>query len=177
MPLIGEHVEEDRQLIADLVVSRMGQVLVPGGTMPSPLRPWVSPGKQRFGGHEKTWVCLGVRSPCAKGSCSRKESPWKERNSGCTRLGLGRGLGEATGRWSRLAPVPFILDHGGYSHTPHALGHTRLLWFPWVSINRLLCLHFPTHTHTPLHRLPHALSLPLSPTPFYREFFHPSLPI
>lgn len=47
MPLIGEHVEEDRQLMADLVVSKMSQFLLPGGTVPSPLRPWVSPQKQR----------------------------------------------------------------------------------------------------------------------------------
>ncbi|XP_077024758.1 synapsin-3 [Tamandua tetradactyla] len=53
MPLIGEHVEEDRQLMADLVVSKMSQLLVPGGTVSSPLRPWApqtksakSPGPQ-----------------------------------------------------------------------------------------------------------------------------------
>ncbi|XP_012590731.1 PREDICTED: synapsin-3 [Condylura cristata] len=40
MPLIGEHVEEDRQLMADLVISKMSQLLMPGGTVPSPLRPW-----------------------------------------------------------------------------------------------------------------------------------------
>ncbi|XP_021113999.1 synapsin-3 isoform X2 [Heterocephalus glaber] len=40
MPLIGEHVEDDRQLMADLVVSKMSQLLVPGATVPSPLRPW-----------------------------------------------------------------------------------------------------------------------------------------
>ncbi|XP_038612178.1 synapsin-3 [Tachyglossus aculeatus] len=40
MPLIGEHVEEDRQLVADLVISKMTQLLVTGGTSPSPPRPW-----------------------------------------------------------------------------------------------------------------------------------------
>uniref|UniRef100_A0A8C0JVN1 Synapsin ATP-binding domain-containing protein n=1 Tax=Canis lupus dingo TaxID=286419 RepID=A0A8C0JVN1_CANLU len=49
MPLIGEHVEEDRQLMADLVVSKMSQLLLPGGTVPSPLRPWV-----RFSGTQET---------------------------------------------------------------------------------------------------------------------------
>uniref|UniRef100_K7FVL7 Synapsin III n=1 Tax=Pelodiscus sinensis TaxID=13735 RepID=K7FVL7_PELSI len=39
MPLIGEHVEEDTQLVADLVVSKMTQLLMTGST-PSPLRPW-----------------------------------------------------------------------------------------------------------------------------------------
>lgn len=41
MPLIGEHVEEDRQLIADLVIARMTQALMNAGSSPSPLRPWV----------------------------------------------------------------------------------------------------------------------------------------
>ncbi|KAH0616954.1 hypothetical protein JD844_028465, partial [Phrynosoma platyrhinos] len=44
MPLIGEHVEEDRQLIADLVVSRMTQTFLAVGSSPSPLRPWVRTG-------------------------------------------------------------------------------------------------------------------------------------
>ncbi|XP_045408965.1 synapsin-3 [Lemur catta] len=56
MPLIGEHVEEDRQLMADLVVAKMSQLLMPGGTVPSPLRPWApqmksakSPGQAQLG--------------------------------------------------------------------------------------------------------------------------------
>uniref|UniRef100_A0A5F9CUR9 Synapsin III n=1 Tax=Oryctolagus cuniculus TaxID=9986 RepID=A0A5F9CUR9_RABIT len=45
MPLIGEHVEEDRQLMADLVISKMSHLLAPGATVPSPLRPWAPPTK------------------------------------------------------------------------------------------------------------------------------------
>uniref|UniRef100_A0A4W3GMU7 Synapsin-2-like n=2 Tax=Callorhinchus milii TaxID=7868 RepID=A0A4W3GMU7_CALMI len=38
MPLIGEHEEEDRHLIADLVVMKMSQILS-RTPMPSPVRP------------------------------------------------------------------------------------------------------------------------------------------
>ncbi|XP_066489481.1 synapsin-3 isoform X1 [Tiliqua scincoides] len=48
MPLIGEHVEEDRQLIADLVIVRMTQALMTAGSSPSPLRPWPQPMKSQM---------------------------------------------------------------------------------------------------------------------------------
>ncbi|KAJ6658936.1 hypothetical protein lerEdw1_019573 [Lerista edwardsae] len=48
MPLIGEHVEEDRQLIADLVIARMTQALMNAGSSPSPLRPWPQPMKSQM---------------------------------------------------------------------------------------------------------------------------------
>uniref|UniRef100_H3B0Q8 Synapsin ATP-binding domain-containing protein n=1 Tax=Latimeria chalumnae TaxID=7897 RepID=H3B0Q8_LATCH len=39
MPLIGEHAEEDRQLIADLVISKMTRLLT-GGSVSSPQNEW-----------------------------------------------------------------------------------------------------------------------------------------
>ncbi|XP_030071035.1 synapsin-3 isoform X2 [Microcaecilia unicolor] len=39
MPLIGEQVEEDRQLVADLVVTKMTQLLFTGTAAPSPQKP------------------------------------------------------------------------------------------------------------------------------------------
>nr|XP_033807084.1 synapsin-3 [Geotrypetes seraphini]XP_033807085.1 synapsin-3 [Geotrypetes seraphini]XP_033807086.1 synapsin-3 [Geotrypetes seraphini] len=43
MPLIGEQVEEDRQLVADLVVTKMTQLLFAGTAASSPQKPLVQP--------------------------------------------------------------------------------------------------------------------------------------
>lgn len=84
MPLIGEHVEEDRQLIADLVVSRMGQVLVPGGTMPSPLRPWApqnKPAKSPLGQHQPRPPTQGGPRQAQSPQPPRSGSPSQQRLS------------------------------------------------------------------------------------------------
>ncbi|XP_023395021.1 synapsin-3-like [Loxodonta africana] len=89
MPLIGEHVEEDRQLMADLVVSKMSQLLMPGATVPSPLRPWApqmkpakSPGQAQLGPQ------LGQPQPRppTQGGPRQSGSPQQQRSPGSPQL-------------------------------------------------------------------------------------------
>ena len=91
MPLIGEHVEEDKQLMADLVISKMSQLLMPGGMVSSPLRPWVR-------------ECTGMRDTWPSGrGCPDPEEMHPGRNQlGEKELGCGWG-----GAWGRVCtPAP-----------------------------------------------------------------------
>eukprot|EP00063_Salmo_salar_P088484 XP_014063319.1 PREDICTED: synapsin-3-like [Salmo salar] len=72
MPLIGEHVEEDRQLITDLVINKMCSVLLGINTpQPSAVKPQTTQPRRAQGGHRS-----GSDSPSqsAQGSPQRARS-------------------------------------------------------------------------------------------------------
>ncbi|KAM9403119.1 synapsin-3-like [Salvelinus alpinus] len=72
MPLIGEHVEEDRQLITDLVINKMCSVLLGINTpQPSAVKPQTTQPRRAQGGHRS-----GSSSPSqsAQGSPQRARS-------------------------------------------------------------------------------------------------------
>ncbi|XP_010635920.1 synapsin-3 isoform X3 [Fukomys damarensis] len=80
MPLIGEHVEDDRQLMADLVVSRMSQLLLPGATVPSPLRPWTKPAKSPGQGQLGPQLGQPQPRPPPQGGPRQAQSPQPPRS-------------------------------------------------------------------------------------------------
>ncbi|KAJ8006672.1 hypothetical protein DPEC_G00109660 [Dallia pectoralis] len=72
MPLIGEHVEEDRQLITDLVISKMCSALLGIHTpQPSTVKPQMTQPRRAQGGHRSA---SGSPSKSAQGSPQRARS-------------------------------------------------------------------------------------------------------
>ncbi|XP_041709765.1 synapsin-3-like isoform X1 [Coregonus clupeaformis] len=72
MPLIGEHVEEDRQLITDLVINKMCSVLLGINTpQPSAVKPQTTQPRRAQGGHRSG---SGSPSQSAQGSPQRARS-------------------------------------------------------------------------------------------------------
>ncbi|KAL0962689.1 hypothetical protein UPYG_G00344000 [Umbra pygmaea] len=72
MPLIGEHVEEDRQLITDLVINKMCNILLGINTpQPSAVKPQTTQPRRAQGGHRSN---TGSPSQSAQGSPQRARS-------------------------------------------------------------------------------------------------------
>ena len=109
MPLIGEHVEEDKQLMADLVISKMSQLLMPGGTVPSPLRPWV-----------REHIVMRDAWPSGRGCPDPEEMHPGRNRPGEKEMGCGWGWA-----WGRVCTPAPDLDIWEALRGPPSLCHPR----------------------------------------------------